>query len=124
MAEMRGQAHLEAMRRRGYAPEAVDICLFKTRPGATEDWARWHPQYATLEADKPDRAALRCIVGLAVGIHGSDPMRVHAMRDACISAGAQRVVATVFDDRPGLPDADRFQAIEITDTQGVLTWHR
>jgi hypothetical protein len=118
---MRGQAQLEAMRRRGFVPETVDLCLFKTR--SAEDWPRLHPRYAVLEAVQSVRPAeLRCLVGLEVQIHGEKREVVHAMRDACIAAGARRVIATVFDGRDSVPDYERFRAVEASDTQGVLTW--
>lgn len=124
MAKMRGQNLLEALRRSGHAPVTVDICLYETKPWVTQDWAIWYPQFATLQADKPDRAALRCIVGLDVNVSGDDAERVHAMRDACVEAGASRVVATVFENKDSGPDYERCRAIEVTDTKGLLTWHR
>lgn len=119
MASMRGQTALEAMRRAGLVPESVDICLFPVKRHLLGAW----PYGATLQADAaPNPAALRCIVGLSVRVAGSDARRVAAMRDACIKAGASRVIATVFDGREDGPDYSRFEAVSVTDTEGVLTW--
>lgn len=119
---MRGHAQLEAMRRSGYAPAWVDVCLYPVKPhllGVSDSGL-----IATIEATSWDhaRADLRCVVGLEVRVSGDDATAVHAMRDACIKAGASRVIATVFDGREDIPDAQRFAALKVTDTKGILTW--
>lgn len=120
---LRGQSPLETMRSRGYAPVRVDLCCYPVARhllGVSDSGL-----YATIEAPSgviPSRADLRCIVGLEVHVAGDDAMTVHAVRDVCVSAGASRVVATVFDGRRDIPDIDRFKTVSVTDTKGILTW--
>src|SRR5574343_216022 len=115
---MRGRQDLETLRLEGYAPLWVDLCAYPCRKdllgviGAT----------AAIEAlTVPSRAELRCLVGLHVAVHGSDAGLVHALREACVTAGARRVVATVYSGEQEC-DLDSYQPLEITDTEGVLTW--
>lgn len=114
---MRGQAQLEAMRRRGKAPAVVFIETDSLpRWRGPETWAD-HDAPAQLHATKPDLSDLRCIVGLTVCVQGSDKARVHAMRDACIRAKAARVIASV-----SVPDGEWFECVEVSDTGGLLSW--
>jgi hypothetical protein len=124
MAAMRGQAALEAMRRSGVVPAWVWIDTDHWRSDVPETWQVYAPQHAHLQSTKPDRAALRCVVGLPVQIDGEDRERVNAMRDACIAAGAKRVIASLYERRDDVPDYERYQVIEVSDTDGRQTWRR
>lgn len=113
---LRGQAQLEAMRRRGHAPDAVFIDCGGDRLRMAEGWAS--QQRAHLAANGPvSQADLRCIVGLTVFVGGGLPCQIRAMRDACVRAKAKRVIATICE-----PRGEVFECVEVTDTEGLLSW--
>jgi hypothetical protein len=120
---MRGMSKLVDLRRIGTTPDVVfietDDALAWRGP---ETWHERESAPAQLQAPKPDLSVLRCIVGLTVCVQGSDLSRVHAMRDACISARAARVIASVSQCVDSMPGYERFECIELTDTAGVLAW--
>lgn len=123
---MRGQNHLETMRRRGYAPRLVRI---ETDTDYRNRWADEWPALGTGEAllqivpgERPNPAALRCVVGLAVQVDGCDSEAVALWREACLAAKASRVITAHFRKVPRYGEGPTFEAIAYTDTEGVLTW--
>ena len=116
---MRGQDQLEAMRRKGFVPAFVVIETDSFGFDIPEMWSHRSPAIAQLQHEgKPNPADLRCIVDLIVSVHGTDESKVHAMRDACIKAGAKRTISTLSVARTPY----RYEAIEVTDTDGILQW--
>jgi hypothetical protein len=109
---MRGHEPLVAMRMRGFLPAAVYVNADGNTPG---DWTipahAAAPLFAEINVDPSETIArldLRCLAGLTVHLNGSDPMRVAALKDACMEAGAQRVIAYCQD--------------WTEDTDGALSW--
>lgn len=120
---MRGQAQLEAMRRRGFAPEMVHIATTRIARHFCDRWEWYSPQFAQLQAHgNPRTADMRCLVGLWVQIDGEDRETVRAWADAAKTAGAKRVV-TSLADRSSRQES-RHEIVEMTDTEGVLVWPR
>jgi hypothetical protein len=69
------------------------------------------PIHADINVDPAEsigRLDLRCIVGLTIHLNGSNAERVAELRDACLEAGAERVIACC----PAWTD----------DTEGILSW--
>lgn len=119
---MRGHLALIAMRCHGAVPEVVWIDTDGTIDPCCDDWLDITPQHAHLQlqpSDVPSLVDLRCVTRLFVSISGSDIKRVRSTRDACISAGAKRVIAsTTRQIRSGrYPE---FELVEVTDTAGHL----
>lgn len=122
---MRGHEKLVAMRHAGYVPDSVWIDTDAERalpmPG---DWHAIDNRKAHLQTEPGEKAwriDLRCAVGLICYVDGSRALEVRAMRDACIAAGAKRVIATVMR-RLGAGEFITFELIEMTDTDGVHDW--
>jgi hypothetical protein len=74
-----------------------------------------------LGKSNPRRVDLRCVIGLTVYVSGPDRETVFALRDRCIAAKAQRVIASVLIPR-GSGDWTAYHLDETTDTDGILTW--
>lgn len=122
---MRGHQDLIAMRRSGYVPHVVFVDIGPDRLRMSDGWAERNPASAYLCVggdERPSRSDLRCVVGLTVSVHGEDVAAVHAMRDACIEAKAKRVIATVTKCTNATPKYERFETIEVTDTEGHMVW--
>jgi hypothetical protein len=119
---MLGQARLIEMRLAGHVPDWVFI---ETEPNGlrlAEEWHTMDNTKAVLQLDVADkRPDLRCVAGLSCYVEGSDIHRVHAVRDACIAANAQRVIAAVLR-RVGSGEWVTFNTIETTDTDGVFVY--
>lgn len=113
---MKGAEAVRQMRRAGYAPRMVDISTDPVKPHLIGCVGG----YATMQAERPNMADLRCVVGLMVTVDGTNAERVHAMRDACIAAGAKRVIAAVLRVLDYGPDVDRVRVVEMSDTGGVF----
>jgi hypothetical protein len=121
---MLGHEPLIAMRRRGGVPSLVCIetqaCLDRR---LAREWPVIDPSCARVLIDPSDavtRLDLRCLVGMSVVVDGDRGERVKAVVDACIAAGAKRVVGHVC---VADPTRETFDLIEVFDTEGVLTWH-
>lgn len=69
--------------------------------------------------DNPEALDLRFLVGTTVFAESSSRTRLEAMSKACIEARAKRVI-TNLHQRNGV----RFEIIETTDTDGVMTWQK
>lgn len=120
---MRGQAQLETLRRRGYAPEMVHIATTPIARHFADNWPLYSPRFAQLQAEgNPRRADLRCVVGLWVQIDGEDRETVKAWADAAKDAGARRVVTSLADF--SAPEEWKHSIVEMTDTDGVIVWPR
>lgn len=122
---MRGHEALIAMRlRRRKVPRIV---FFDFAGGRSERWRTWQfetPDRAYLlldHGDVPGAMDLRCVVGLTVWINHTDEARVIALRDACMAAGADRVIAHV-SDQVGEGEYAKFPLRWCTDTAGFMTW--
>lgn len=92
---MRGHQPLIAMRLDGLRPDLVSI---HTDPNPWSDWRTWPewsdvPQIEVQPDDAVGRLDLRFVVGLVVMVAGSNCERVLALYDACLKAGAARVLA-------------------------------
>lgn len=117
---MKGHTQLIAMRKDGFAPSVVFV---ETNPelfAAVHDWHEYAPNRAQvrIEAnDNPDTADLRFLVGLSVMVNGNDLDRVRRVGKACERAKASRVITFV-----GREVNDRFETVEMTDTEGRVTW--
>jgi hypothetical protein len=95
---MRGHEALIDMRKKGIRPRAADICLASDKQGFWQDWERWASE-ACIEVETKDvieRLDLRCIVGMWVFAWGFEADRVKALHQACIDAGAEVVMSSVY----------------------------
>lgn len=120
---MRGQDQLEAMRRRGFVPEQVNIATTPIAKHFADDWPLYSPRFAQLQAEgSPRRADLRCLIGLEVQIDGEDRGTVKAWAEAVKAAGARRVVTSLADF--SAPEEWKHSIVEMTDTDGVIVWPR
>lgn len=120
---MNGHLPLIAMREQGAVPAVVWLETNPEHDPCCDDWLDISPDHAHLQLDQnecPARADLRCVVGLMVSISGSDLKRVRATRDACVAAGAKRVIAATTK-RIGRGESQEHEVVEITDTAGFLT---
>lgn len=129
---MRGAAALVSMRMRGVAPSMVFLDAWcplgwlGAIATAYDTWHIDHPHRAHLmldRADVPARVDLRCIVGLAVMINEDNAAAARAMRDACVAAGARRVIASACDV---VVDGEitRVAHLWTSDTEGHMAWPR
>ncbi len=118
---MRGQQQLIALRSTGFVPSSVWIETEHDQLESWRDWDELDNRRAQLQIEPTDkRFDLRCVIGLMCIVQGSDKARVHAVRDACIDAGAQRVVSHLME-RFGSGEFVAFRMVECTDTEG--TWN-
>ena len=127
---MKGHEDLIAMRRQGYTPSAVWLDL---DPDSLEMWRVW-PSFIGVQwrkypgersgfahvliepKDSVPRLDLRFLTGLQAWVAGSDLVRVKQMHQACIDAGAERVLTTVHK-----PDArGDLKAVAMFDTDGIF----
>ena len=69
--------------------------------------------------DNPEALDLRFLVGTTVFAESADRKRLGAMLKACVDAKAKRVVTTLHHF-----DGARFEVIETTDTDEVMTWRK
>jgi hypothetical protein len=97
---MRGHKALIDMRSKGWKPSLVWLDADSPKLPMTDDWDMVSPMHAHLQLQATDRLAtldLRCLVGLTVFVDGNNTQRVIEARDACIKAGAERVIAYTAD---------------------------
>lgn len=121
---MRGHEPLIEMRMKGHVPDCAWIDTDKDNLEAWRYWLEMNNASANIQIEPTDKHPdLRCIVGLPCYIQGSDRKLVAAIRDACIAAGASRVVA-MFMERFGQGEFVAFRVLEVTDTSGLLTYTR
>jgi len=104
---MTGDKELFAMRRSGLKPEFVWISDF-TSPTLDGFTVR-------IAGDTPELQDLRFLVGVTALVEGADKARLNRISEACMDAKARRVIAA-------LSDPTSFEVIQITDTEGEMTW--
>jgi hypothetical protein len=69
--------------------------------------------------DNPEALDLRFLVGTTVLAESANRKRLGAMLKACMEAKAKRVITTLHRS-----DGVRFEVIETTDTDKVMTWQK
>lgn len=116
---MRGHQHLVTMRRAGRIPRDVWVDTVAQTCDPYRDWPRWSESAHVLVEpdDSVGRLDLRCLVGLTTWVTGQDQERVRAVADACVKAGAGRVMTAVVDCSGVYPET-----VSMTDTEGVCVW--
>lgn len=107
---MNGHQAILKMRRSGAKPAYVWLQDTGLPPG---DFA-----VTLAKTDNPAALDLRFLIGTTALAESDNPARLDAMRKACIAAKASRVVTNLNQKT----DPWRFEIIETTDTDGVLTW--
>lgn len=96
---MRGHEQILAARRKGRHPSLVWVACDGYNDGFTRLAALGcRPlDHIELKADEnPKRLDLRCVIGLAVDVSGTNEKRVAAVARACVEHGARRVIASHF----------------------------
>lgn len=121
---MRGNEHLIAMRNKGYKPRSVWVeCL----PMGSFAKSLICPQIKNdmdIHLDARDivaasRLDLRFLIGLTVYVNGANDEGAQAVADACIKAGASKVIASFFD--LSKRERDWLVKMTTTTTEGVKT---
>lgn len=107
---MTGERPLLAMRRAGQKPAYVWVSDF--------DDALLDGLTVRVSGDSPELLDLRFLVGSVAIVEGSDQSRVDRIAAACIAAKASRVIASTMR-RDGY---GRYDSINVSDTEGVMTW--
>lgn len=119
---MKGHQQLLALRKRGAVPDWVFIDLDSDPLNEWSDWERTNNAKAALLVEASDkRLDMRFVVKLACFVQGENKDRVMAVRDACIAAGASRVIATVTQ-RFGSGEYATFRTSLVTDTAGHMAY--
>lgn len=111
---MKGQASIIDLRRRGFTPDIVRISL--------DPVPEFLGNVVFETADVPERQDWRFVVGLTVMVSGQDQGLLGRIA-ALLGPLAKRVITNLYRwpvrDSSGLPSV---QLLEITDTEGLLTW--
>lgn len=118
---MRGHEALLAMRLRGKTTDAVWVNDGIDPAKCWQDWPTWanDAHVEILPTDRPKRLDTRFSAGLTVYLDSSSPERLAGLTAAFLSGGASRVVGFLMGrDRRGAT------VEQMTDTQGVATWHQ
>lgn len=113
---MRGAVELVNARLRGFSPAVVFVDL--DIPPIPE-LHRSDEQVQIEAGDRLSSLDLRCVYGLLVCVSGENAEKARAIASACMEAGALRVITTLHRVLKG-----RHEAIEVTDTLGVLEWKK
>jgi hypothetical protein len=119
---MRGHQPLVDMRLRGLRPAMVAINVSTTPDRLAGDWHEWEGLMPHLWVEPGDAIAtldLRCVFDLLVDVSGdiSQAKRVRRVFEACVKAGAVRVLGALHK-----PKGESLEVVEYMDTAGVLTW--
>lgn len=124
---MRGQNRLIELRMSGSIPDCVWIdTAGPNTVNQADDWHAMNPAQAHLQTeagDKVSRLDMRCVRGLTCYVEGTDQAKVAAMRDACISVGAKRVIAATMQ-RYGRGEYIAFKVTSMTDTAGAFCYEQ
>lgn len=121
---MRGQEHVIAMRERGFKPRSVWVeCLPMNafaksliRPGIRNEMdIHLEPR----DIETANRLDLRCLMGLNVYVNGPNDDSTQKVADACLKAGASKVIASFFD--LSKRERDWLVKMTTTTTEGVKT---
>ncbi|WP_019573330.1 hypothetical protein [Curvibacter lanceolatus] len=111
---MTGQDKIIELRRRGFAVDIVRIELADIRPALGS--------VAVSEADTPELQDWRFAYGLTAMVSGMDATRIARVAHA-LKPIAKRVITNLYRwpvrDSRGHPSV---QLLQITDTEGLLTW--
>lgn len=99
---MLGPEYLINMRKRGYKPRSVWVEMLPMnsfaksliRPAIKND-IDIHLELRDIET--VNRLDLRCLMGLIVYVNGPNDETTQAVADACLKAGATKVIASFFD---------------------------
>lgn len=85
------------------------------------DWGKFgeHAEIGIEAGDYPELLDLRFAMGLRVNVEGRDAQRVDRVAAAFVSARAARVLTTVYEF-----SNHRVEIVRLTDTEGVMQWHR
>jgi hypothetical protein len=95
---MIGHEPLIGIRRRGKVPRLVWLSLDDDPCQQARDWPAWGP-HAVVSIQPHDSIALldlRFLVSLNCIVNGDDSRRVYALHEACLAAGAKRVISHVL----------------------------
>ena len=119
---MKGHEAVIKTRMGGKAPASVYInadgySAVKTDPEPFEK----HPTVVIFPHERMSELDLRFLVGMLVVIDGFDHKRVDSIRDACIRAGARRVISN-YSTWEKWGQHKRVKLERTEDTEGVLTW--
>lgn len=107
---MRGATELLNARLQGYRPAMVFVDL---DIGPVAEEFRGEDQVQIEDTDRLSGLDLRCVYGLTVNVSGENAGKTRGVAQACLDAGASRVITNISDGR---------KVIEVADTEGVLTW--
>lgn len=119
---MRGHEPLITMRKQHRKPVWVSLTL-GDRSWAAENWHEWStqmPHVVVQPQDPIDRLDLRFLMAIDtvdVDADVSDEPRLRKLFDACVRAGARRVIGALHK-----PRGEGLEILEYMDTAGVLTW--
>jgi len=99
---MRGNEHLIAMRNKGYKPRSVWVECLPMNSFAKSLLSPHIKNDMDIHLDARDivaasRLDLRCLMGLNVYVNGPNDETTQAVADACVKAGAVKVIASFFD---------------------------
>lgn len=108
---MRGATELLSARLQGYAPSMVFVDL---DIGPIPGEFRGLDQVQVEDDDRASSVDLRCVYGLAVNVSGENPGKTRAIAQACVDAGATRVITHI---------SEGCKVVAVEDTEGVLTWN-
>lgn len=114
---MRGHESIINMRLCGKKPRIVFLNDYPCKT----DWFE-HGDHATVEishTDRPEWLDLRFLIGLRVGVAGSDEKRLKQLFDACKKAGAESVAACVVHK-----SVDNFYKVPVYSAGWAEIWHR
>lgn len=120
---MRGHQSLLQARRLGAVPASVWLHDLPAGQQPIRQRFPWpvfgaHAEVDIEATDSPARLDLRFVVGLEVHIHAWSQQRLQALTDRARECGAKRVLGAVLEWRGQAP-----HCVEMTDTEGALTWH-
>lgn len=123
---MLGHVPLIAMRREGAIPAVVWFDLDAEPSWEARNWPQFSPRHAHVHvapADRPELLDLRFCIGLMCHVAGTDEAAVRRLHDACIAAGATRVVSSccrIVWASDG--EVVRAEPVFTLDTEGIVTW--
>lgn len=121
---MRGNEHLIAMRNKGYKPRSVWVECLPMNSFAKSLLSPHIKNDMDIHLDRKDidvigRLDLRCLTGLNVYVNGPNDETTQSVADACLRAGAVRVIASFFD--VSRRERDWLVKMTTTTTEGVKT---
>lgn len=110
------------MRRKGFAPLKVYIDLdFALHYGRLVRPDPQAPHLYLAAGENVRTLDLRCLKGLSVQVNGFDAQRIAQVAEAIERAEPSRLI-TVRHSDVGQGEWRSFPIVEVTDTEGVVTW--